>query len=171
MQHYAQASQILVLGLGNILLRDEGVGVIALQRLDAGYHWPDDVTLLDGGVMGLELLPYLESADAVLLLDAVQTGEPPGTLTRLENDAIPAAVAMRMSMHQVGLQESLAMCRFRGTLPERLVLLGIVPAVLDMGLHLSDPVAAQLDALVDAAIEELTAWGVDAVSMNEVAAP
>jgi hydrogenase maturation protease len=152
--------QVLILGLGNMLLQDEGVGIAALQRLAANHEWPDHVTLMDGGVMGLELLPYLESADAVLLLDAVHTGAPPGTVVRLEGQEIPAVVALKMSMHQVGLQETLAMCRFRGTVPERMVLLGVVPAHLDLGLDLSPQVAAALPSLIGAALTELRNWGI-----------
>ena len=151
---------ILVLGLGNTLLQDEGVGIEAIQRLSDEHCWPDTVTMLDGSVMGLELLPYVELADAVLVLDAVRTGDPPGTLTRLENDEIPAVVALRMSMHQIGLQETLAMCQFRDTLPQCLVLWGVVPANLDLGISLSPVVAEQVDALVTAAVNELAAWGV-----------
>ena len=151
---------IVVLGLGNTLLSDEGVGVEALMRLQRDYVWPDHVTLLDGGVMGLDLLPYIETADAVLILDAVQTGQPAGTLHRLEGAEIPVAVALKLSVHQVGLQETLAMAQFRGTLPERLVLLGVVPATLALGVGLSEPVQAQLGALVNAAVRELGAGGV-----------
>ncbi len=154
--------RVLVLGLGNTLMQDEGVGVKVLEHLDAEYTWPENVTLLDGGVMGLELLPYMESADAVLLLDAVRTGAPPGTVVRLEGAEIPAVVALKISMHQVGLQETLAMCQFRGTTPERLVLLGVVPATLEMGLTLSPKVAAEVRPLVEAAVRELAFWGIEA---------
>lgn len=158
-QNTSDAS-ILVLGLGNTLMQDEGVGIEALHRLASDYDWPTTVTLLDGGVMGLELLPYLEIADAVLILDAVQTGAPPGTLTRLVDDEIPAVVALKMSVHQIGLQETLAMCRFRGTLPTRLVLWGVVPASLEMGTDLTSIVADQMDALTAAALSELADWGI-----------
>lgn len=152
--------RILILGLGNTLLRDEGVGVEALMRLQTHYVLPDNVTLLDGGVMGLDLLPYLETADAVLILDAVETGAPAGALSRLEGQEIPAVVALKLSVHQVGLQETLAMAQFRGTLPDKLVLLGIVPFELELGIGLSDLVQSQLACLVDAAARQLTAWGV-----------
>jgi len=151
---------ILVLGLGNTLLRDEGLGIEALRRLSADRAWPERVLLLDGGVMGLELLPFLEEAQSVLILDAVQTGDPPGTLVRLVGDEIPAAVRLKVSVHQVGLQESLAMCRLRGTLPSRLVLLGIVPAQVALGLSLSPQVEPAIDSLVRAARQELSGWGI-----------
>jgi hydrogenase maturation protease len=162
---------IVVLGLGNVLLRDEGLGVEALMHLQSRYDWPERVTLLDGGVMGLDLLPYMETADAVLILDAVQTGHPPGTLVRLGKEEIPAFVALKMSVHQVGFQETLAMCRFRGTVPDRLVLWGMVPESLDLGTDLTPPVAARLDELVQAAVEELRGWGVDISSVDNEDAP
>jgi len=152
--------RILVLGLGNILLQDEGLGVRAVERLTARYELPPEVQVMDGGVKGLDLLPYLEGVSHLLITDAVQTGQPAGSLVRLEGEAIPAALSLKMSMHQVGLQELLALASFQGTLPERVVLWGLEPATLDWGLELSAPVAAQIDALVDAAVGELRAWGV-----------
>ena len=152
--------QILILGLGNILLQDEGLGVRAAERLAARYRLPPEVQVMDGGVMGLDLLPHLEGVTHLLITDAVQTGQPPGSLVRLEGEAIPAALSLKMSMHQVGLQEMLALAGFQGTLPEQVVLWGLEPASLDWGLELSAPIAAQIDALVDAAVGELRAWGV-----------
>jgi len=153
--------QILILGLGNILLQDEGLGVRAVERLAARYRLPPDVQLMDGGVMGLDLLPHLEGVTHLLITDAVQTGRPPGSLVRLEGEAIPAALSLKMSMHQVGLQELLALAGFQGTLPEQVVLWGLEPASLDWGLELSALIGTQIDALVDAAVGELRAWGVE----------
>lgn len=152
-------SHVLILGLGNILLQDEGLGVRAVERLMATYHLPAEVQAIDGGVMGLDLLPYLEGCSDLLIIDAVQTERPPGTLERLEGDAIPAALSLKMSMHQVGLQELLAVSHFQGTMPPRLVLWGMVPDSLQPGLELSPTVARQLDALVQAVAAELSQWG------------
>lgn len=150
----------LVLGIGNLLLQDEGLGVRALERLTQDYCVPSTIQAVDGGVMGLDLLPYLEALPTLLVIDAVQTGQPPGTLVRLEGDAIPAALALKMSMHQAGLQELLATSRLQGTLPPKVVLWGMEPANVDWGLDLSVPVAAGLDALVQAVVGELQEWGV-----------
>jgi len=153
--------RILLLGLGNILLQDEGLGVRAAELLASRYRLPPDVQVMDGGVMGLDLLPHLEGVSHLLITDAVQTGQPPGSLVRLEGEAIPAALSLKMSMHQVGLQELLALAGFQGTLPEQVVLWGLEPASLEWGLELSAPITAQIDALVDAAAGELRAWGVE----------
>ncbi|MFO7697837.1 MAG: HyaD/HybD family hydrogenase maturation endopeptidase [Anaerolineae bacterium] len=151
---------ILVLGLGNTLLSDEGLGVQALERLHASLgDARTDIAWLDGGTMGLEALPYIEEASHLLILDAIQTGDPPGALVCLQDDAIPAAIARKLSMHQVALADALAMAALRGTLPTRRVLLGITPAELDWGLTLSEVVSAQMDDLVAAAAGVLATWG------------
>ncbi len=156
----SRTAHVIVLGLGNTLMHDEGLGIVALHQLAGRGPWPDGITLLDGGVLGLELLPYVESAEALLLLDAVQTGAPPGSLVRLEGDEIPAVVALKMSVHQVGFQETLAMCRFRDTCPSRLVLWGIVPESVNLSVTLSKTVSSRMEDLVDAAQRELDAWGI-----------
>ncbi|NTU78463.1 MAG: HyaD/HybD family hydrogenase maturation endopeptidase [Chloroflexales bacterium] len=155
--------EILVLGLGNIILRDEGLGVRACERLLERYTLAEGVEALDGGTLGLHLLPYLDGVRDLLIIDAVRADEPPGALVRLEGDAIPAALAHKMSMHQFGLSELLAVGSLQGTLPQRIVLWGMVPTVMEPGLDLTEPVAASLEALVDAVAAELAAWGVPPV--------
>jgi len=162
--------RILVLGLGNILLTDEGLGVRAVERLADTYDMPEHVELLDGGTLGLDLLPRLAGVDTLLLVDAVKSGGPPGALIRLEGDAIQAALTVKMSVHQVGLQELLAVSAFQGTRPSQIVLWGMEPAAIDWGLELAPPVAARLDALVEAVAQELQVWGVRLVQRPAAAA-
>lgn len=149
---------ILVLALGNPLMSDDGLGVQALAQLQKNVAWPDTVAFLDGDVLGLGLLPYIENVDKLLVLDAVHTGEAPGTLVRLENDDIPAVVRQKMSVHQVGFQEALAMGKLLGTLPDRIVLWGIVPEQMQLGMTLSECVASQVPALCEAVLAELHTW-------------
>jgi hydrogenase maturation protease len=151
---------VLVLGAGNILLQDEGTGVRALARLLARYALPAEIQAIDGGTMGLDLLPYLDGISDLLIVDAVRAGRAPGSLVRLEGDEIRAGLALKLSIHQVGLQELLATCRLRGDAPARVVLWGIEPASIDWGLALSPTVAAALDDLVASVADELRAWGV-----------
>ena len=157
--HTPIEQDILILGLGNILLRDEGIGVRALERLQAEYRLPSQVRALDGGTMGLDLLPYLYGASRLLILDALQMGGPPGGLARLADDEIPSALVLKLSIHQVGLQELLAASRFQGTLPETVTLLGLEPVAIEWGLEFSPPVSAGLETLVQAAVQELRVWG------------
>lgn len=149
---------ILVLGLGNIIMRDEGLGVRACERLTQRYRLPDGVTVLDGGTLGLDLLPYLEGITDLLIIDAINAGYSPGTIVRLENEQIPQTLALKMSMHQVGLQEILAVMSLQGQTPPHMVLLGMQPLLIEPGLDLSEPVQANLDALVEAAVAELRSW-------------
>ena len=155
-----QPPKILVLGLGNTLLQDDGLGVRAVERLMAEYDLPDEVEVLDGGVMGLDLLSRLEGVTALLIVDAVRAGLPPGTPIRLAGDAIPTALAQKMSMHQAGLQDLLAVSAFRGTLPQRVVLHGLEPEIIGWGNELSPNIAPQIDKLVDSVVQELRDWGV-----------
>ena len=152
--------KILVLGLGNILLQDEGLGVRAVEQLAVRYELSPDVEVLDGGTLGLDLLPRLDGVHTLLLVDAVKCGQPPGALIRLEGDAIPTALALKMSMHQLGLGDLLAVSSLRGTLPPRVILWGMEPASFDWSLDLSSPVTARLDELVQVVVQELCDLGI-----------
>jgi hydrogenase maturation protease len=154
-------SAIVVLGLGNLLRRDEGLGIRALERLQTRYILPDALQQLDGGTLGLELLCYLEGAARVLILDAALTDGPPGTLLRAAGNELPAFFGMRTSPHEIALADLLAVTKLRGTEPDEVVVWGMQPAALELGWELSEPVAAHLDALVDAAATELQCWGLN----------
>jgi hydrogenase maturation protease len=155
--------KILVLGLGNLLLQDEGVGMRAVERLQECYEFPEEVELLDGGVLGLNLLAYLENVSRVLIIDAVESSTSPavapGTLIRLEDAQIPASIGLKLSPHQVGLSELLALARLQGFTFEKVVLWGLQPHVTSTGLELSPAVAAQLDVLIQNVVRELRSWG------------
>ena len=155
-----QPSKILVLGLGNTILQDDGLGVRTVERLLAEYDLPAEIETLDGGVMGLDLLSSLEDVTDLLIVDAIRTGSPPGTLIRLAGDAIPAALAQKLSMHQAGLQDLLAVSTLRGILPQRVVLFGLEPAVIAWGTELSPVLAPRIDNLVESVVQELRDWGI-----------
>lgn len=149
----------LVLGLGNLLCGDDGLGVVAAQELARRYEMPTGVVVLDGGTLGLSLLPHLEQARIVLLLDAVAADAPAGSLVRLEGEAVAPAAACRLSPHQVGVAELLDALQLLGRWPQRLLLLGLVPAHIGLRFGLSEPVAAQMDELIGCAVEELRLLG------------
>jgi hydrogenase maturation protease len=158
-----QVAETLVLGLGNILLGDEGVGVRAVERLLERYDFPvgEEVRVMDGGTLGLDLLPYVEDASRLLVLDAVRAGEPPGTLVRLTDREVPVYLdAAMVSPHQQGLHDLLAVAALRGHLPGEVVFWGVQIENLGVGLELSPAVAAQVDVLVDKALGELARWGI-----------
>ena len=156
-------TETLVLGLGNILLRDEGVGVRVVERLLEQYDFPEGVRVMDGGTLGLDLLPFLEEASRLLVIDAVQARKPPGTLVRLVGDEIPIFLDVsKVSPHQEGLQDLLAVALLKGYLPEEVVFWGAQITSLGVGLDLSDAVAEQVDALAEKVLVELARWGIDA---------
>ncbi|MDD2922563.1 MAG: HyaD/HybD family hydrogenase maturation endopeptidase [Anaerolineales bacterium] len=153
------AYKTLVLGVGNTLMSDEGVGVHVIERLLAGFVIPEEVQVLDGGVLGMDLLYYLEGIENLLLIDTVETRKEPGTIIRLENDEVPAFLSMKISPHQVGVPDMLAASRLMDLYPKRIVLWGIQPEWLDMGLDVSPLVESKIDILVHNVVAQLKDWG------------
>ncbi len=151
---------ILVLGIGNLIMTDDGVGVRVAQRLMEEYRFPDWVTVMDGGTLGLDLLPHLEGVERLLMVDAVETGGPPGTVVRLSGEEIPVALQTKLSPHQMGLQDLLAVAELQGNRPAEMVLWGVQPESIELGMELSPAVEAQFDVLVERVLAELAAWGV-----------
>lgn len=146
----------VVIGLGNPLMGDDGLGLAALARLQDDP--PEGAELVDGGTWGMNLLPILEAADRVLLLDAIDRECPPGTPIELSGAEVPRYLAVKLSPHQVDLRDVLALAELRGTLPRELVVLGLQPARVELGLELSEPVAEGVPAMVSAARARLAAW-------------
>jgi hydrogenase maturation protease len=152
--------KILVLGIGNPVMTDDGIGVRVVQSIEERFLFPGQVTVLDGGTLGLDLLPRVEAAERLLIVDALDTGAPPGTLVRLSGAQIPPALEARLSPHQIGLQELLSVASLLGHSPGETVLWGVQPESIQMALGLSACVEAQLEPLVGKVLEELAAWGV-----------
>ncbi|HIE39765.1 MAG TPA: HyaD/HybD family hydrogenase maturation endopeptidase [Anaerolineales bacterium] len=153
----------LILGVGNILLSDDGVGVHVVRRLEEVAEFPETVQVLDGGTKGLDLLHYLEGVSHLIIIDAVEIGESPGTLARLEGDQVPAYLSLKMSPHEIGLPDMLFAAKLRDLYPEEVVVWGVQPATTEVGLALSEPVAARVDVLVERVLEELAGWGIPVV--------
>jgi len=153
---------ILVLGIGNVIMSDDGIGVRVVQQLAERFRFPDVVTLLDGGTLGLDLLPQLEGVARLLVVDAVDLAKAPGTLARLSGDDVPIVLETKLSPHQMGLKDLLAVATLQGFAPVEMVLWGVQPAVIEMGMDLSPPVAAKLETLVQNVLLELAAWGIRA---------
>jgi hydrogenase maturation protease len=147
-----------VIGLGNPLMGDDGFGLIALARLREQWLL-EDVELADGGTWGMSLLPLIEDADRVVLLDAIAAGAKPGELVILERERLPIYLTRKLSPHQVDLRDVLAAAEFRGTLPRETVAIGVQPGSVSMGLELTPEVEAGIDAAVDAVIARLRTWG------------
>jgi len=150
---------VLLLGMGNLLLQDEGLGIRALEALQREYEIPPQVQLLDGGTTGMGLLDDISGREHLLVLDAVQTGEPPGTLVVLRGNEVPVYFGVRVTPHQLGLADVLATLELSGERPAGVTVLGLVPQSLELTLDLSELIQSKLGDLVQAAAAELTALG------------
>ncbi len=149
----------IVLGLGNTLNRDEGLGVYALKALEVRLaDSAPEVEFLDGGVLGLNLLPWVEEASHLLVLDAINARRDPGTLIELQRDQIPLYTGIKLSDHQVTFQEVLGLANFRGHLPSHLHMIGAQPADLSVGVELSPAITDILPEILNCAEAVLREW-------------
>lgn len=151
---------ILVLGIGNLVMSDDGIGVKVVQILAERFVFPPEVTLLDGGTLGLDLLPRLEGVEKLLVVDAVGIGKAPGTLVRLSGEEVPAVLETKLSAHQMGLKDLLAVATLLGFAPQEMVLWGVQPAAIHLGTELSAALSGRLEELADQVLAELARWGI-----------
>ncbi|MFA7405548.1 MAG: HyaD/HybD family hydrogenase maturation endopeptidase [Pelobacteraceae bacterium] len=151
---------ILVLGIGNLVMSDDAVGVLVAQRLQKEYRFADNVEIMDGGTLGLDLLPKLENISNLIMIDAVETGKAAGTCVRLSGQELPIALQTKVSPHQMGLKDLLAVSELMGHSPKEMVLIGVQPGSIEMEVGLTPDVEAQLDTLVGNVLLELSNWGV-----------
>ncbi len=154
----SESKRKVVLGLGNILNKDEGLGVQALKLLDARLGEQSEFELLDGGVLGLNLLLIVEECSHLLILDAVNVGKPAGTVVELTKEQIPLFSGIQLSQHQITFQEVLGLAKIRGYLPEYLHLIGIQPEDISTGLDLSPIIERALPEVVERAVAVLKSW-------------
>ena len=160
---------ILVLGLGNVLWADEGFGVRCAERLNARCRFSERVRVMDGGTQGIFLLPWVRSAERLLIFDAIDFGLPPATLTLIRGDDVPRFMgAKKVSMHQAGFQEVLSSAQLAGDLPRELALIGVQPEVLDdYGGSLTSAVRAQIEPAVAMGRRVLQDWGITPIIRDE----
>ena len=150
----------LIIGVGNLLLSDEGVGIHVAQRLLREYQLPEEILVLDGGTLGLDLLYYLEGIENLLMIDAILMNKEPGSLMRMVDEEVPSYMTFKMSPHHIGIPDMLFAAKLKGLYPPNVVLWGVQPEIVDIGLDLSESVAKQVDPLLDHILEELEQWGV-----------
>ncbi len=156
-------NRLTILGGGNTLCTDDGLGPAAVDRLSRDFLAPEGVAILDGGTLGLSLLHIIEDSDQVIIVDAIRMDSAPGTLVSLEGDDVLPAVRLRLSVHQVGVADLLDAARLRGRLPNRLILLGIVPESIELGVDLSPCVSSAMPSLVDAIVRQTKLLGITLV--------
>lgn len=155
------APKFLVLGVGNLVMGDDGVGIRVVQQLQREYRFPKSVEIVDGGTLGLDLLPVLEGRSHLIMVDAVETGKEPGTCVRLAGEELPIALETKVSPHQMGLKDLLSVARLMGQAPGEMVLIGVQPGSIEMGTELTHEVSLQVETMKGAVLKELSGFGVE----------
>jgi hydrogenase maturation protease len=150
---------VTLLGLGSVLMQDEGVGVHAVKYIQEQYETPG-LEIVDGGTCGLDLLPYIEKRDRLLVVDAVNFGEEPGYIGVLRNEEVPAFFGVKASLHHLGLTDVLATAQLLDIAPREICLIGIQPQNITLGLELSELIQEKLGILVEQIVKQLEAWGI-----------
>jgi hydrogenase maturation protease len=149
----------VVLGVGNTILADEGVGVRVVEALERDYTVPEGVTVIDAGTSGMEMLEDMYDLDFLLVVDAIAAGKAPGELVQLRGDEVPVFFRRNLSPHGIGLSDVLASLEFLGAEPKETVILGVQPISLDLSTELTPTIAARVPELVAQVVAELTQRG------------
>ena len=154
--------KVLIFGAGNLILSDEGFGVHFVNYMEKNYRLPENVELYDGGTLGIMVTHKFEEADKIFLIDIVDTAGEPGDIHRYSKDEIMLnRIPVKLSPHQIGIQEMLFISELRGACPQDITFYGIVPATLDPGNELSPPLQAGLAEVARRVMAELADLGVE----------
>jgi hydrogenase maturation protease len=155
-----ESKPIRIIGVGNVLCTDDGLGPYAIKALEAEFEFPEDVAVLDVGTPGLDFTPYLANARMVIVLDTVKGDEPPGSLRLLRDGEIVAKPPpSRMSPHEPGLREALMATELAEMSPQEILLIGVIPESTEQGTKLTDAVRSAIPAVLETVVEELERLG------------
>jgi len=161
------APHIMILGIGCILYRDEGFGVHVVERLNRCYRFADNVSVVDGGVLGVNLLGYLSSADRLIVVDCVRNEGKPGDLYRLEHHQLPERIRAKNSLHQVDFLEALTLCQALEKVPETVVI-GVEPEDIEtLSIELTPTLEARVEPVIELVLEELSRLGYPALPKSD----
>lgn len=151
---------ITILGVGNILFSDEGFGIRVIEEIQRRYAFPENVSIIDGGVLGLNLLGVISECDHLIVVDAIRNKCSAGSIYRLEGDAIPERIRAKNSLHQVDLLEALTLCSALDKVPET-VILGVEPEDMETTcLELTSTVKDKINDIIDMVLKELDGLGI-----------
>ncbi len=154
--------EVVVLGLGNILMQDEGIGVHAANHLEANYHFKPEIEIVDGGTSGLDLLTFFGPEKSILIIDAVNFEMEPGTVGSLEDDAILAQLDPKISLHHLGLSDLISVAELTDRKAKRMTLLGIQPdSMEDLDLEMTPTIKGVFDKVIENALRILNEWGIE----------
>lgn len=151
----------IVIGLGNILLKDEGIGVHAVNAVRERYTFSPEVEIIDGGTLGLDLLHFFEGRERVLIVDAVDFKKGAGYIGVIEDDKIPSTLFAKLSVHHIGLSDVLFAAKLMDFTPSKIRLIGIQPQSLDVGLDVTECISGKMEELIDTIIQTLKEWNIE----------
>ena len=146
----------VVLGIGNTILTDEAAGVRVVEALERDYALPANVLAIDGGTSGMEMIEDLSDLDFLIVVDVVKTGAAPGTVVKIDGADIPVFFRSKLSPHQIALPDVLASLELLGAMPKEIIVLGVEPISLELGMEMTTTVAERIPQLVGMVVEELT---------------
>lgn len=149
----------VVLGIGNTILSDEAAGVRAVEALEQAYKMPQNVQVIDGGTSGMEMIEDLSNLDFLIVIDVVKVGAAPGTIVKIAGDDIPVFFRQKLSPHQIALPDVLASLELLDSMPKEIVVLGVEPISLELGMDMTPTVAGKVPLLMEMAAAELAARG------------
>ena len=156
----------VVLGIGNTILTDEAAGVRAVELLEQRYQIPDNVLVIDGGTSGMEMIEDLSDLNFLIVIDVVKTGAAPGTVVKIAGDEIPVFFRRKLSPHQIALPDVLASLELLDAMPKEIVVLGVEPISLELGMEMTPTIAEQVPVLVEMAVAELRARGYQLAALS-----
>ena len=153
-------NEITILGIGNIILSDEGFGVRVVEYLQEYFNFPDNVALIDGGTLGVELTQFITGTKKLLIIDSIDGGKPSGTMFHLEGDEIRTHFSEKLSAHEVGIQDVLTILELTGKPVPEVIVIGAQPFSLEAGVELTPQMKSLLPTIADKALEILKRWQV-----------
>ena len=162
MQEIMAVPEVTILGIGNVVLQDEGFGVRMAEHMEEKYRFPHSVQVIDGGTLGMELLRFVTGTRKLLVIDSINGGAKPGTLFRFENEAVMEHFQDKLSVHEVGIQDVLALLKVTGKEIPEVVVLGVQPYAVEAGVRLTQEMAELIPELEKQILQELGRWGVKA---------
>lgn len=165
---HLQDKTIGILGIGNLLLGDEGFGVHCVQHIEQHYDIPENICVFDGGTAGILLAPFIEQCDRLFVLDVIALDDEPGAVHSFtEEDVRAGNIQTRMSPHQIGMLEILDICKIRGKVPEQVQFITVVPQTLEPGMDLSPLIAGRVTDVIDILMQSLAKLSVSLPEKKE----
>ncbi|WML40263.1 HyaD/HybD family hydrogenase maturation endopeptidase [Neobacillus sp. OS1-2] len=150
--------KITILGIGNTLFSDEGVGIHLLPILEKAFKDDENIEIIEGLTDGMKLLGPVEDAENLIIIDAINAGKEGGTIIKLEAEEIPAYFGIKMSVHQLGFQEVLLAAKMRERYPKEIIMFGMQPSSLQLGIGLTETNQSKLEELATVVVNHVNSW-------------